>query len=446
MLREVEDFTIEFLKESKDRSIRIISHYETDGISSSAILIKTLKRLDKKFSICIIKELTKEFLDKELKRNSRDIIFFLGLPLKLENLKKKNNKFFIINNNQVENEIDEDISILNPSLPNSKLKKCTVSQITYLFSKTISKENLDLSKIALVGFIQLNDDKETSDITEEIIKDTKDLIIKEGLILYPSTRPLKRSLEYSISPYIPGITGNQDEVINLLKKVEISPEKSLIDLDEKEMLRLVSAIKIKLSGQIKQNNFFGKLYTANFFGRMEDLREIAVIISACSRLGYSDIAISFALENESAKSKALDIYTEYKTELVSGLKTVENIDKINGRGFVILNAGNKIKDAIVGTICSMLSSSPTYEEGTILIGMAYNKDKIKIFARIAGKGKRNIREVFEKTAFMFESEHPETKIEFKASPDSASCLIQRQDELSFIETLKKNLEVEIIKI
>ena len=64
MLKEIEDFTIEFLKESKDRSIRIISHYETDGISSSAILIKTLKRLDKKFSICIIKELTKEFLDK----------------------------------------------------------------------------------------------------------------------------------------------------------------------------------------------------------------------------------------------------------------------------------------------------------------------------------------------------------------------------------------------
>ncbi|MAG29248.1 hypothetical protein CL632_03865 [bacterium] len=69
------------------------------------------------------------------------------------------------------------------------------------------------------------------------------------------------------------------------------------------------------------------------------------------------------------------------------MKVAEKMDKIRGKGFVILNAKDQIKDAIVGTICSMLSSSPTYTEGTILIGMAYNEDKtIELSTKEARQG------------------------------------------------------------
>jgi len=439
MLKEVDNFTKEFLKITEEKSIKVISHYEIDGITSASILTKTLKRLDKKFSIKILREIQSEKIDLEISRNKNEVLLIVGLNPSEKILENSTSNIFLINKNQ--NKINnKKVRILNQE------EKTTSAELIYLISKSISKDNIDLAKIVLISYIQEDFEKEISPLNQEIFDDTKDLLLKEGPVIYPCTRPLKRTLEYSISPYIPGVTGNPSGVIDLLKKSEISSEKSLIELTPEEMSRFITAITIKMAGLKKQEEIVGKLYSIKLFGRREDLREISVIMNVCSRLGYSDIAMSYCLENEKARTKALDIYTEYKQELVSGLKTAEKIDRVNGKGFVILNAKDKIKETIIGRVFSMLSSSPNYEKGTILIGIAYNKDKIKISARIVGKSGRDIREVIEKTVTMFRTENPNTEVEFKGNQISASCRIQKEDETKFLETLKKNLEIEIIKI
>ena len=113
---------------------------------------------------------------------------------------------------------------------------------------------------------------------------------------------------------------------------------------------------------------------------------------------------------------------------------------------MILNAQDKIKDAIIGTICSMLSSSPTYEEGTVLVGMAYNEDKIKVSARIAGREGRNLKELMEKTIVEFKTDNPDSLAEVGGHEKAAGCLIEAEKEEIFIEKLKKNLEVEVIRV
>jgi len=60
ILKEVEKFTREFLKKTDGKKIHLVSHYDTDGITSSAIFSKTLRRLNKQFSIKIIKHLDEE--------------------------------------------------------------------------------------------------------------------------------------------------------------------------------------------------------------------------------------------------------------------------------------------------------------------------------------------------------------------------------------------------
>jgi len=76
MLEEINQLAKEFLSllETKN-TIRIISHYDTDGITSAAILAKTLRRLNKNFSIKIVKSLEKELIEQELKRQQKEIIF-----------------------------------------------------------------------------------------------------------------------------------------------------------------------------------------------------------------------------------------------------------------------------------------------------------------------------------------------------------------------------------
>ena len=449
MIKEVERFAKVFLEKSKDKPIRIISHYDSDGITSASILAKTFKRLDKKFSIRIVKGLDEEIIKQELSRQPKEIIFFSDLGSgSLEYLKEATEPVFILDHHEIhKDQLTDKIKIANPHLTETpEDNACTGAGMCYLFSKAISQQNQDLAPLAIIGMIGDRHESELSKINQQIIKETTDLEIKKGLVIYPATRPLRRALEWSTSPYIPNVTGNSDGVMELLRETGIPPTKNLLELTENEMSKLVTAVMIRRAEHNKVDDIIGNLYILKFFNTKEDVREISVLINACSRLGYSDTAISYCLENEKAKARALDIYTEYKQELVSGLRVAEKMEKINGKGFVILNAKDQIKDVIVGTICSMLSSSPNYEEGTILIGMAYNEDKIKISARIVGREGRNLKEVLEKTVITFKNENPETIAEVGGHHFAAGCSIEREKESSFIEALKKELEIEIVKI
>ena len=54
LLKEIKKFVDNFIEEIRDKQIQIISHFDTDGITSAAIFSKTLERLNKQFSIKII--------------------------------------------------------------------------------------------------------------------------------------------------------------------------------------------------------------------------------------------------------------------------------------------------------------------------------------------------------------------------------------------------------
>jgi RecJ-like exonuclease len=449
MLKEVEQFAKEFLEFSKDKPIRIISHHDTDGITSAAILTKTFKRLDKKFTLTVVKGLEEQTIKQELERQPNEVILFSDLASgSLDYFQDLKEPVFILDHHEIDkSKLNDKIKIINPHLTNSpKNNETTGAGICYLFSKSISHNNQDLASLAIIGMIGDRHESALSKISQQIVNDTHDLKIKKGLVIYPATRPLRRALEWSTSPYIPGVTGNGPGAMEILRETNIQYEKSLLDLSEDEMSKLITAIMIRRAQHNKVDDILGNLYILKFFNTKEDVREISVLINACSRLGHSDVAISYCLENEKAKSQALDIYTKYKQELVSGLKVAEKMKKIKGKGFVILNAKDQIKDAIVGTICSMLSSSPTYTEGTILIGMAYNEDKIKVSARIVGREGRNLKEVLEKTIITFKTQNPETTAEVGGHHFAAGCLIEKEKESLFIEALKKELEIEIVKV
>lgn len=449
MLKEIDTFAKEFLKKSKSKPIRIISHHDTDGITSAAILAKTFARLDVPFSIRIVKGLEESIIKEEKSRQPKEILLFSDLASSsLDYFKNFQEPVFIIDHHEIDKtKINEKTKIINPHLTEKpKDNEATGAGLCYLFAKAIKPENQDLSSLAIIGMIGDRHETNLSKINQQIISDCQDLKVRKGLAIYPATRPLRRSLEWSTQPFIPGVTGSGPGTMEILEETKIPHEKTLLELSEEEMSRLITAVMIRRAKHNSPEDILGNLYILKFFNTKEDVREISTLINACSRLGRSDIAISYCLESESAKTKALDIYTKYKQELVSGLKLAEKMEKIPGKGFVILNAKNQIKDAIIGTITSMLSSSPTYDQGTILIGMAYNEDKIKVSARIVGHEGRNLKEVLEKTVTTFRKENPETIAEVGGHHLAAGCLVEKNKEEIFIKTLKKELEVEVVKV
>ncbi len=429
-----------FLESSKGGEISVVSHFDTDGISSAAIMTQALKRLDRKFSVRILKRLEPEFIFG-LEKNKPVIFLDLASGMLDQIAKAELQEVFVIDHHEVIQEIPENVAIVNPML-NDK-EKISSSGLTYLFCKEMDSKNRDLAKLAVLGMI--------GDLMEESLDklngdffglDDGEIKRRRGLLIYPSTRPINKVLEYSSNPYIQGITGNPVGITELLREAGIEPSsgkyKSIIELSDEEMKRLVTSVMLRKPSK-GSKEIVGDIFLLKFFNKLEDARELSAMINACSRLDEPEIALQFCMEIPGARKRAEAIHVKYKQHLISGLKFARNAENLNGRGFLIINAKDNIKDTIIGTIASILSNSSMYEEGTIITTMAYYEDKIKVSSRNVGRTGRNVREILDSVV-------KEIGGEVGGHEFAAGCTIQQSKEDDFIRTLQKRCEIEMVKI
>ena len=435
---EIKRVALLFLEKTKEKEIQIISHFETDGIVSAAMMIQTLKELDKTFTLKIVKNLEENFI-KNLAKNK--ITLFLDLASgSLDDIKEADLKdVFIIDHHEIAQKIPENINIINPHL--YEKQKISSSGLVYLFSKEINPKNKKFAKLAILGMVGDHLEKDIGKINNEILEDSE-IKIKKGLSIYPAARPLNRALEFSSNFYLPGISGNIKEILELLREAGLTPKngkyKSLLELNDEEMKKLTKAIMLR-KPRAKISEIIGDIFLIKLYNEFEDARELSAKINACSRLGESGVAIQLCMEVPEAKKRAQSIHSKQKQELMAGLKIAQEMEKIEGEGFVIINAQEKIKGAIIGTITSILSNSSIYKEETIIVVMAYYGGKIKISARNVGNLGRDVLEILNNIVSL-------TGGEVGGHEFAAGCVIEKEKEQEFLECLKKNLEIEVIKV
>jgi len=385
-----------------------------------------------------VKNLEKEEVLKIKNIAKDDVLLFLDLAsASLDELNLFPNRIFILDHHEITGTPNSNITMINPHLFDNE--SISAAGISYLFSRAIDPKNKDLAGLAVIGMVGDMLDRNLSKSNNEILNDAE-VTIKKGLMLYPATRPIHKALEYSSGIYIPGVTGNAQGAFELVREIGLTKEgntfKSLIELDEDEMSKLLTAVllRTKKTG----NEIIGNIYLVKFFNKLEDARELSAMINACSRLGQSYVSLSFCIGSKTAIKNAEEIYAKYKQQIVSALNFVEQ-NKIEGKNYIIINAKDQIKDTIIGTISSIVSMSATKEEGSVVIGMAYDNEKIKVSARLVGRNGRNVRELLDKTVKEFGGEGG-------GHPQAAGCLICKDKEEAFLTNIVKNLELEVVKV
>jgi single-stranded-DNA-specific exonuclease len=435
MLEKIRIAIEKILELSGRKEIRVISHFDTDGITSAAIFSKALARWGKNFSMEIVKSLDEDFV-----RSLGDdkVIIFLDLASgSLDYLKDKKTEVFIFDHHEIVQEIPENVFIVNPTL--EKEENLCSAAICYLFAKELNSANRDLANLAVIGTVGDILDKHIGKVFSEILNDAE-TIVKKGLMLYPSTRPLDKALEYSSQPYIPGVSGVRTGALELLRNAGIQSDggkfKALYELSDDEMGKLITAILLRGKGETKEEGLIGNLFLVKFFNKLEDARELSASINACSRMGSPETALGFCLGNKSFREEAEKIYITYKQSLVAALKYVSEMEKVEGRDYLIINARDKIKDTIIGTVASILSHSPLYREGIVIVALSYNENKIKVSARMTGQRGRNVRDILNRAVVPLGGE-------VGGHPNAAGCLISRDKEEEFIGELKKVLDLEM---
>jgi single-stranded-DNA-specific exonuclease len=433
----IKECALSFTDHSKSCRVRIVAHTDTDGITSAAIISRALNRAGINFSLVTVKSLSEDFVSK-LPHDS--IVVFLDLGSSSLESFGHLKRVFVIDHHEIKGSPLANTCLINPLVFGEKEELCS-SSISYFFSRHIDDRNVDLAHLAVIGSVGAMI-KERGRLNLEILSDAR-VSPKKGLLLYPATRPLDKVLEYSSSLFIPGVTGNAVGSLDILKEAGIIRDssgkfKSLIELNEDETSRLLTSIFLRRR-DYDNSSIIGNIYLVKFFNRLEDAREISALINACSRAGFPGISLSLCLDNKSSKAEADRIHAKYRQEVIEAVNFANSVPKIVGEGYVIINAGSRVRDSLIGTVSSIISFSSHYKPGTFIIGYCFSGDKVKFSLRIVGSSSRRAVDVLSSVMSSISGE-------WGGHASAAGCLINKSDCDKFLDIIRKHLEIEVVQI
>jgi RecJ-like exonuclease len=446
-----------FSHTKKGETIKVVSHYDCDGLAACSIIVKALRNDDRSYSISIVKGLDMKTLEELRKDDSKNIIFTdLGsgyLKLIKETLKDKS-VLILDHHNPVDADSNGNLIHVNPHLFSiDGGKEISGAGVAFLFAKALDRKNELMAHIAIIGAIgDMQENNGFLYLNEEIMKIAErhgKLKVTKGIKLFGSqTRPLHKVLEYCTNPFIPGVTGSETGSIKFLQKLDIDPKRGagwrkISHLTQEEMEKIIVGIIIASGQKDVHETIVGNIYTLpeeEEESILRDAREFSTLLNACGRMDKPMLGIGCCLNDKKIKQEAINHMQNYKKELISALSWY-NSNKGTGKvteekGFVIINAGTNIPASMIGTVASIISKNPDFPDSTFVMSLARAEDnKIKVSLRISGRPGKGID-----LKSIIEQITEKTGGESGGHKYAAGAVIDKDNEKGFIEAAKEILK------
>lgn len=391
----------------EDGLIHVFSHLDADGVAAAGIIGKALARLNARFRIRITQWIEEKII--EVLSDKPQLIVFCDLGSGYVDLLKEKLsgfKIVILDHHQIVGEGTDDFVHVNPHLHGiDGARDVSGAGVTYFVAKAINKINMDSAAVAVVGALgdlqDKYDQRMLGGLNEKIVEDavqSGSLTVEKDLIFFGrETRPIHRMLASTTSPFIPGISGEEDKSLAFLASLDIKPRtqddkwRALRDLSEAEKKRLCSALADHLLSRglrLEVSNLIGHVYILNReepWTPLRDGREFAVLLNATGRMDKSGLGVAVCMGDRSesfeAATKILDDYRRsiskylgWVMEKPERMRELKNIYVVYGENF--------INDKIVGAISSILVGSlPNPEKPLIAFANVEDQGLAKISAR-----------------------------------------------------------------
>lgn len=305
--------------------IHIFSHYDADGLSSAAILAKTLLREKKEFRVTLFTTLDDETF-REIAASNADcfILSDIGASYvkELDGLKPD----IIVLDHHTPEGTAERICCINPHLHDiDGMKYGCGATMSCLFGITMDENNWDLVQIAFAG---MSGDRQIIDglngyLLDGAVKRNLIEIVDGSVIPFGS---LTDNLFLAVDPYVRGVSGNAEGVAGLLTDAGIPRDAKSQNLSETERRKLSSLIVLDLIEQgvsaetVEQ--VADRKYSLN--GRNMDSAELASLLDGCGRNGLTGLGVAVACGDEDSLAEAEKIRKEYRRSIVLGAKELDD--------------------------------------------------------------------------------------------------------------------------
>jgi RecJ-like exonuclease len=300
------------IEDAKD--IRVLAHYDADGVSSAAIIFKVIK--NKKLHISFIKDLSRDNIKKFLDEK-KDFYIFLDMGSSLISFLENKVNGAVLDHHPPEKD-SENIIHINPYFCGiSGSRDACGSTLAYLFSLYLDENNYILYPIFLTGLIG---DKQNlggySGLNKDLIEKLREKNINTKITLRIQGKNILESLLYSTEPFIEGYTGRPDVLSSYLKSINIDPQANFDSLEEEKKIKITSWIALQLIKRRVERDIIESIVVENFDYNGFNVFFLSDLVDACARQEKQGLALAYLAGDKSREQEVLQAFIDHKKVLI----------------------------------------------------------------------------------------------------------------------------------
>jgi len=398
----------------EQRIVLLVSHIDADGISAAGIASTALDRLGIEHECIFAKSIDPETSDLLRSRDMfvwltdlgssslgllsgiRGVISDHHIPDNPVSIEKRGN---ILAYSEYSQEGHPGLVQVNPHFfGRDGTSDLSGAGATFALGLALSQENADLAPLAIVGAVGDMQDKEGRGLVGlnrdiALLGESMGLLSLEKDIRFfgRETRGLSRFLLYGLEKPVPGLDV-EEGVVEFLRKLDVKMEdrrgrwRVWVDLSISEKRRVISALEEyleKVGMALEIACLQGEVYSllaekpgSGFY----DAKEFATMLNSCGRYDRGDLGLRLAKgDRKGALREAADMRRGHRKNLVSSLDIVRDMGVEETPHLMWFNAGNRIRDTVVGTVAGMYMKSICGEKPMMAFA---NIDDVKVKASI----------------------------------------------------------------
>jgi len=353
----------------------IVCHIDADGLSSGAIIFRTLEILGKEPEILPIKQLDQSTYEK-IPWDSELIFVDLG-----SGQIEWTRDHVIIDHHEPKEETPYQLNAHFLGLNGSR--DISSSGLAYLVSRELIGES-ELAALAVVGMVGDRIDRNPLKGYARVPLGTPWVKVMKGLRYFGrETRILPIFLEYASDPFIPGLSGELWACYEFLEKIGIDSEKTYHELDREER-KLLNDELVKYASKlgVKVHRMLGEYYIFPHMPKkteMRDATEFSTLLNACGRHEKAKLGIDLLLGKDVYK-EAKKLLRKHRKLLREGIEELLNKGTRDFKHFQLF-VSEEIKPTIIGIVAGIAINSRSVDSNKPIIAVSPDIEGYKVSAR-----------------------------------------------------------------
>lgn len=401
--------------------LRIVSHYDADGLCATAIIASCVERP----AVTILPQLTR----RHVRELPDEPTLFLDVgAIHADAIAEHLSDYWILDHHKAAKQE----RLLNPWLLglDGGRDACT-STLAFRVAEHFDRAPFEP---AIVGMLADSQEKQgLHGLNKEVVDAAVAagaLEVEERLRLFGyERRNLVTLLVKSHDLQIPGVTENPEGARALLTELGLPHGARFHELDTAQRERLLSLRERTTRSPATARHFT----LLREHGLFRDARQFATLLNACGRMERPELAVDIVRGNKAARDEGVEVLRSYRKALRDAYAWQSQADVEEGDNYRLIRAGRAILPSIIGTVCSMQTRSGDVARDTVVVGLAHQQDAMtKVSARVNDRSDRDVLAILQEALEGIESQAGGHRV-------AAGALLSTEDEECFLEQLRRVL-------